>query len=119
MPLIPNFPNGRVGVGLLLLRLSAAISFLATPIVSAAPSRPWVVALLAMGLILGLWTRIVAALCLGLLLLLFLLIKGAASMAGGAQLLEAAAIVLLGSGAYSTDALAFGRRTIVLMGHRD
>ena len=115
--ILPNFPDGRVGAGLLLLRLSAAISILASPALAAAGAPPWVATLFAIGLILGLWTTMVAVLCLGLLL--FALAQGAAPTGAGAQLLETAAILLLGAGAYSLDAIMFGRRTIILGGGRE
>lgn len=110
--ILPNFPAGRVGAGLLLLRLSAAMSILVMPVLTAAVARPWGVTLLATGLIIGLWTRMVAVLYLALLVLP--LLSGAPPSAAGAQLLEATAILLLGAGAYSADAMLFGRRTIIL-----
>ena len=74
----------------------------------------WAMIMLAISLVIGLWTRTMAALCLGLLG--FSLLKGGTPAGTAAQLLVAAAIVLLGGGAYSADALMFGRRTIVLGG---
>jgi hypothetical protein len=62
--------------------------------------------------ILGLWTRLAAALCLALLALG--MVHGADVGFTGAQVLGVAAIVLLGAGAYAADAVIFGRRTMKL-----
>ncbi len=113
--IIANYPDGRVGTGLLLLRVSTAGLILLAPELVAAASRPWVTTLLAIGLILGFWTRIAALLGIGVTLLAVL--KGAPPMTTGAQLLETAAILLLGPGAYSCDCMMFGRRTVVLKRH--
>ncbi|MEN3747366.1 hypothetical protein TPR58_09310 [Sphingomonas sp. HF-S3] len=113
--IVANFPNGRVGAGLLMLRLSGAFSILITPELAAAAARPWVTTLLAIGLILGFWTRAVALLGIGVALVA--LLKGALPVTAGAQILEIAAILALGPGAYSSDCLMFGRRTVVLQRH--
>lgn len=110
--ILPNYPDGRIGIGLLLLRLSVAMSILATPMLTPAAARPWIVMLLAVGLIFGLWTRLMAIGCLALLL--SCLVTGGVPIGAVAPSLEMAAILLMGSGAYSSDAVIFGRRTIVL-----
>ncbi len=107
-----KFPDGRVGAGLLLLRLSAAISIVATPVLTQSATRSWIVTLLAVGLLIGLWTRMAAALCVGLLI--FFSLRSATSTGAAAQVLQMAAIIVSGAGAYSADAIMFGRRTIVL-----
>nr|WP_315382358.1 hypothetical protein [uncultured Sphingomonas sp.] len=110
--ILPSYPDGRIGTGLLLLRLSVAVSILATPMLTPAAARPWIVMPLAVGLIIGLWTRMMAMGCL--VLLLSCVVTGAVPIAAVAQALEMAAILLMGSGAYASDAIIFGRRTIVL-----
>jgi hypothetical protein len=115
--ILSKFPDGRVGAGLLLLRLSAAISILATPVLIEATARSWIVTLLAVGLLIGLWTRMAAVLCLALLIVV--LLRSPTPTGVAAQVLEMAAIMLSGAGAYSTDAIMFGRRTIVLGSGQD
>jgi len=110
--ILPNYPDGRIGTGLLLLRLSAAMSILVTPVLTPAAARPWIVMLLAVGLLIGFWTRMMAIGCL--VLLLSCLVTGVVPIGAVPPSLEMAAILLMGSGAYSSDALIFGRRTIVL-----
>lgn len=95
----------------MLLRLSAAISILVTPVLTQSAARSWIVTLLAVGLLIGLWTRMAAVLCLGLI---FVLLRSPTPTGVAAQVLEMGAIMLSGAGAYSTDAILFGRRTIVL-----
>lgn len=115
--LSPHFPAGRIGAGLLLLRLSAAVAILATPEITAAEALRSIGMLVATALILGFWTR--AAAILGLGLSCIALKHGADLTESGAHMLVAGAIVLLGPGAYSADAAMFGRRTIILRRGRD
>ncbi|MET3722741.1 hypothetical protein [Sphingomonas trueperi] len=118
MPLLsPHFPAGRSGAGLLLLRLSAALAILAAPGIAAAEAPRWICTAFAAFLILGLWTRVAAILCIGVVSLE--LMQGADPVGSSAQFFEAAAILLLGAGAYSMDAGIFGRRTIILQRGRD
>ncbi len=115
--ILSSFPDGRVGTGLLLLRMSAAISTIATPVLTQSAARSWLVTLLAVGLLIGLWTRMAAVLCIGLLTLF--LLRSPTPTGVAAQVLEMAAIMLSGAGAYSADAIMFGRRTIVLGSGQD
>lgn len=96
--------------------MSVAVALLATPEITAEGVR-WIGIAFAMALILGFWTRAAAVLCLGLLS--FALARGADPGGSGAYMLAAAAILLLGAGAYSADAAMFGRRTIILQRGRD
>jgi hypothetical protein len=118
MPMLsPHFPAGRSGAGLLLLRLSAALAILAAPEIAATEAPRWICTVFAAFLILGLWTRVAAILCIAVFS--FALAQGADPAGSGAQLFEAAALWLLGAGAYSLDAGIFGRRTIILQRGRD
>ncbi|GAA0749314.1 hypothetical protein CA233_01610 [Sphingomonas sp. ABOLD] len=110
--ILPTYPDGRIGTGLLLLRLSVAMSILATPMLTPAAARPWGVMLLAIGLLIGLWTRMMAIGCLALLL--SCLVTSVVPIGAAAHSFAMLAILLMGSGAYSSDAIIFGRRTIVL-----
>jgi hypothetical protein len=115
--ILPYFPSGAVGGGLLLLRLSAALSLLAASDLDAGGATPWIAGLLAIALILGLRTRLAAALCLGLALIAFP--DSGGLVVAIALILATAAVMLVGPGAYSIDAIVFGRRTIRLPGRPD
>lgn len=110
--ILPYFPGRAVGGGLLLLRLSAALSLLSERDVGGA--RLWLACLLATALILGLRTRLAAALNLGLALIVFP--DNGGLVIAFAHMLATAALVLAGPGAFSVDAMIFGRRTIRLPG---
>jgi hypothetical protein len=114
--MFPAFLGGVSGAALLLLRLSTAFLLPLAVFISLSPSL-WLdvaVVLLAISLAAGVAVRLAAS--LAALVILF-----AASRSGGAlsailalQALQAAALALLGAGAYSIDARLFGRRVIQL-----
>ena len=114
----PIFPAGAAGAGLLILRLSLAVSLYAVV-------RPWagfgdwrqvatIVAAVALGV--GVGTRLIAVLTL--------IAPLAAAVAGGVSILLllhsaiALAVALIGAGAFSADARLFGRRRITLPARR-
>jgi hypothetical protein len=110
------FLGGAPGTGLLLLRLGTAFLIPFTVFNSLSPPL-WLgmaAGLLAVSLAVGLAVRVAAS--ISALTILF-----AASQSSGAlaailtvQALQAAALALLGAGAYSVDARLFGRRVIQL-----
>jgi len=119
-----SFPRGGAGVGLLLLRLSVALQLLSETLF--ADVAPWWQAtlpgglaallsvMLAVLLVLGMLTPVagaVAALCQ-----LFCLAHAGWAQASPCIVgaFTAAALVLLGPGAYAADARLFGRRRLVL-----
>jgi hypothetical protein len=108
------FPPGSPGIGLLLFRLSAATACLQT-CAHCESSAAWVrYAVIAISgcLYAGAFTSMVA-----LLALAGELTAAASLHVHGGQLitvLNAAAVALLGPGAYSLDALRFGRRVILV-----
>lgn len=109
------FPGGAAGAGLLLLRVSVAVSALML-IGAAALSLDLQImgVLLAAGLCAGFQTRVLAALSLGASLL------SATSLGlGAAHAISALALVLTGPGAFSIDARLFGRRTVTLRNSDD
>ena len=108
------FPSGLAGVGLLLLRLSVASLIVAMVYLNSTPKWPdTCVAILAVALLAGLFTRFAAALCAALVMLFVL--RHHDSVADVVIVLHAAsaiAVALLGPGAFSVDAYLFGRRVI-------
>jgi hypothetical protein len=111
------FPVGGPGAGLLLLRFSliASIIYIRTPVIALVPHLAGVAALFAISLCLaaGLMTPVMAGLGV---------VCGCVALYHGTMLspwcmasptLNAIAIFLLGPGAYSVDAILFGRRVLV------
>jgi hypothetical protein len=118
--LFSEFPRGWPGIGLLLLRISVAAACLQA-CVGCEAGTAWVL----LGLI-----PLCASLCLGALtplaaaLAVALELTAAANCVNGASLvvitiIDAVALALLGPGAYSLDALRFGRRVILAESWRD
>lgn len=111
------FPPGLPGVALVLLRIAVAIAT-----VAAAPYAPhWLMAvavLIVIALCVGCLTPIFTALSLGLQWLGWALLGGYPTMRLLATLVTAA-LLLLGPGAYSFDALRFGRRLVTFSKDED
>ncbi len=114
-----SFPDGPAGTALLVLRLSLAlIAWPASQNILGEQAGWWpaaaMAALLALALVAGLWTRaasiaLLAAVGASLGLVGSDHLPAWIASAGGS-----AALVLLGPGAYSLDAIRFGRRVIRL-----
>lgn len=110
----PSFPGGPAGAGLLFLRVSVAVSLL---FITATPTTAnWLqLAALAaaVALMLGVQARMIAALTLAAPVVVMSTSDGA-----GARVIlhaiNASALMLLGPGAFSADALLFGRRRLRL-----
>lgn len=110
--LFSMFPEGGPGAGLLLLRLSVALSMLLHP--SGGPLMHALLALPAIGLCLGVLTPLLAAMCCLFSFYDFMVLGGATLPEAGIKILAAGALALLGPGAHSLDARLFGRRVITL-----
>ena len=119
-----SFPRGGAGVGLLLLRLAVALQLLSetlSPVAApwwraALPDGPAALlsVLLAVLLVLGMLTPVAGA--IASLSQLFCLGQVGWEQASPCIVgaFTAAALVLLGPGAYAADARLFGRRRLVL-----
>lgn len=112
------FPAGAAGAGLLILRLSLAVSLfaLAWPLAGIGELRYAAVAILALALGIGIHTRLMA--CLTLATALGAALLGAGLILLVTHLATGMAVTLIGPGAFSADARLFGRRRITLPSRR-
>ena len=112
------FPRGVAGVALLLLRLSVVTFLVIGPAIRAdfGPWWPSFLYVLSALLVAGFGTRIAAALCVAGAVLAAWSTGGALWQPFFVHGLDAAALALIGPGAYSVDAVNFGRRTMRLPG---
>ncbi|MBD8880794.1 hypothetical protein IHE49_09870 [Rhodanobacter sp. 7MK24] len=114
--LFPMFPIGLPGIGLLCLRLTAALSLcLATQSTRARfPAVAWLLEILCFSLIIGMATPLLALCCVMVGVFTLITTAGAAWQCTGISILVALALAFLGPGGYSADARMFGRRSVVL-----
>lgn len=112
------FPTGRPGVALLLLRVALSVLLLGSVLPPLARLGSTWVALalgaLAFALCVGCFTPVVASLCVLVECGLALGGIGTIHAVHVGTIFDAAALTLLGPGAYSLDARWFGRRQVIL-----
>lgn len=112
MKTFSDFPAGAAGGGLLLLRLASALLLALVIARSGFNLSDLMMGALAMTLLCGLFARVAGAACTATAVLVAVSAGGEIGALIGLQGLTAAAITLLGPGAYSIDARLFGRRVI-------
>lgn len=110
------FPTAGPGLGLLLLRLAVALSLVLDAVAPAAPAPPWLVTIVALLIVAGLMTPILAVVTAALHLVRIAADPNMVSMLAP-HAFTAVAVALLGPGAYSLDARRFGRRLVVTSDH--
>jgi hypothetical protein len=114
------YPAGFLGTGLLFLRVSVAGSLIVISGVSvgSADALQFFSVLMALGLCIGVGTRALAG--LSLMLPVFWLVRGETLPAPSAiHIINTLALILAGPGAWSADAVLFGRRIVTLPGRDD
>jgi hypothetical protein len=112
----PFFPGGGTGAGLLLIRISVGASLLIVASADQLPSfRLPLALLLSVPIAVGYGTRTATA--LSICLTAYLCVLGHGPVIGTSpQIITALALICTGPGAFSVDACAFGRSTIVMGG---
>lgn len=112
---IALFPGGSAGAGLLLLRVSVAVStlMLTAACIRASYIPHFLGVLVAIGLCGGLQTRALAAVSLFAALVCLVVPSPPLGLAS-VHVISAIALALTGAGAFSLDARLFGRRTVTL-----
>jgi hypothetical protein len=111
------YPSGAAGCALVLFRLSAAILIAGASVAAfdGDVARTALAYLTSLGLVTGFPTRIIAAACAvaGVYVATTTQVYPVACLA--AFILSMLALTLIGPGAYSVDAILFGRRKVYLL----
>lgn len=118
--LFSMFPPGWPGLGLLLLRVSVAVPILLDSYGNRNELPGWAriaLVVLSATLSVGFLTPMVAVFALAVRLVSLISVNDGSEQAVCMTMLSALALAMLGPGAYSVDAVRFGRRVVVLPPH--
>jgi uncharacterized membrane protein YphA (DoxX/SURF4 family) len=110
------FPAGLQGAAILILRGAAALLMVFTSMHFDTFSKLTLLGsiLVAILLVLGLFTRLAALACAALTMVVAIMTRGDQQMTFGLLAFNAVALSFLGGGAYSVDARMFGRRVLTM-----
>jgi hypothetical protein len=112
-----NFPRGRMGLGLLILRCTVAVVILITESLQLTTGQQTTLSLVLMGLAiligLGLFTVGSSAIA-SALIAVFMFASHSELTSNSTVAILCAAVTLMGGGAYSIDEVLHGRRRITL-----
>jgi hypothetical protein len=116
--LFSSFPSGLAGGALVLLRLSLAASLIGAAFLRSGAHVPFpvlaLVGVIALAVLLGVMLPLCCAVAVGSQLILAQLSGWPSPMAVVIETAQTAALGCLGAGAYSVDAILYGRRVVVL-----
>lgn len=107
-----TYPTGVAGSALLLLRISVAAALIIGVCLHYGDWIAFVALLAGICLVMGLCTRIIAALCAIVSVTVALRISGSLGIWVGLHGLSAIVLSMLGAGGYSVDGHLFGRHVI-------
>ena len=111
-----DHPAGAAGIAFLLLRVAGALTLFVASLWLRTNVLHWFAAALAVALLFGLGTRIVALIGAIFAIYVYVGIDEWEGTIIGLEAMDFTAIALLGGGAYSIDSLLYGRRVIRLDG---